>query len=294
MPNLMEILQKNNVNFRQHGDHHHASHGWISVDCPYCSPNSNRFRLGFEIATGRTNCWVCGSKNKAHALSKVCKIPYQEAIIFCRDSTYHYISEKFERYSGTLKVPIEIEPMLPAHRNYLINRGFQSLEIERLWGVKGIGIAEKLQWRLFIPIHNKFGTWVSWTTRSINEHAKRRYISASSDQEAVPHKSILYGAHLARQTIIIVEGPLDAWAIGPGAVATCGLSFSKAQFNEMSKYQNRVICFDSEKDAQRRARELLERLASFGMTENVILETGSDPASANKKEIQELRKEFLE
>jgi len=290
----MEMLQKNNVNFRQHGDHHHSSLGWISVDCPYCSPNSGRFRLGFEITTGRTNCWVCGSKNKINALLNVCKISDNEAVDFWRSVTQLLPGEFTTTRIGTLKVPNEVKPMLSAHKRYLRKRGFEPDKIAQLWEIRGIGLGTRLLWRLFIPIHDKFGTWVSWTTRSINVNSKKRYISASSNEEVISHKSILYGAHLARQTIVIVEGPLDAWAIGPGAVATCGLSFSQAQFNEMSKYKNRVICFDSEKDAQKRARELLERLASFGMTENVILETGSDPANADKKEIKQLRKEFLE
>lgn len=293
MPNLIEILKKHNVPFRQHGEHHHASHGWASVDCPYCSPNSNRFRLGFEISTGRTNCWACGSKNRTKALSTICKITYGDA-----EKLWSGIARlPIERpiHTGELEIPNQVYSMLEAHKMYLKGRGLKPNVIENIWGVRGIGLGSHLSWRLFIPIHDKYEEMVSWTTRSINPNSKSRYISAKSEQEAIPHKDILYGAHLARQTIIIVEGPLDAWAIGPGAVATCGLSYSRSQLREMEQYTNKIICFDVSREAQDKAYMLCSQLSLFpGTTQNIVLESGSDPADADPAEIQEIRKTFLQ
>jgi len=293
MPNLPEFLKSKNVKFRQHGEHQHTTQNWISVDCPYCSPNSNRFRLGFEINTGRTNCWACGGKHKNDALKLICQITYHEAVEFWSKTTTVFIEKP--PHVGELKLPNQVYTMLEAHKNYLRNRGFNPAKIENMWGVRGIGLGSYLKWRLFIPIHDKSGEVVSWTTRSINKNNPKRYISAKSNEESVSHKTLLYGEHLVRDTIVICEGPLDAWSIGPGAIATCGLSYSKSQLNAMIKYQNKIICFDSEPDAQRRANVLLHHLESFaGETINIVLETGSDPAEADKSEILELRKEFLE
>lgn len=293
MPNLVEILSQHNVEFRQYGDHHHTTKNRVNIDCPYCSPDSGRFRLGFHLSSGKTNCWICGSKNQIDALAKVCKIHYQQAASILEEVSYqHYEKPK---HTGSLKLPKGIQNIGIPHKKYLEKRGFSPDEIEKLWDIQGIWLSSTLAWRLFIPIHNKQGEVVSWTTRALTENSKAKYISASSDQEAIPHKNLLYGAHLARQTIVIVEGPLDAWAIGPGAVATCGLSYSIAQLKLMSEYSNRIICFDSEKNAQKRADKLYNELLLFGGTTiNVRLETGSDPADADKEEIQELRKEFLQ
>ena len=88
--------------------------------------------------------------------------------------------------------------------------------------LQGIGLHPRLPWRLFIPIHSH-GRPISWTTRSIGTKDKKKYITASPAEEAAPHKQTLYGLDYCRHTVIVVEGPLDAWNIGPGAAATYGL-----------------------------------------------------------------------
>src|SRR5690606_24557431 len=203
------------------------------------------------------------------------------------------IYEETVERRGILKIPDRVSDLLPQHEQYLNRRGFDPDVIRRLWGVKGIGLAQKLQWRLFIPIHDIRGRVVSWTTRSIGNHSLR-YISASDDEEEIPHKTILYGAQHAQHVIFINEGPLDAWAIGPGAIATCGTGYSTEQMARMTKYPVRVVCFDSQPDAQRRADQLCRELSMYpGHTENVLLESGEDPASAHPDEIKELREKFL-
>jgi len=165
-------------------------------------------------------------------------------------------------------------------------------EIERLWGVQGIGLASELSWRLWIPIYHQ-GEVVSWTTRAIG-NTDARYITASPEQESKSIKSVLYGGDMVRYASIICEGPIDAWAIGPGAVAVCGLSYTKAQLLETSKFPVRVICFDSESIAQKRANRLAKQLQVFpGETHVVVLESGDDPAEADRSEILELRERFL-
>jgi len=120
-------------------------------------------------------------------------------------------------------------------------------------------------------------------------------LSAGYEQEAVHHKTILYGADYARHAVIVHEGPTDVWATGPGAVATCGTGFTDAQVLALSRYAVRVACFDSSDAAQRRARELCDMLAPYpGETVRVVLETGDDPAEAHPEELAELRRTFLE
>jgi hypothetical protein len=55
------------------------------------------------------------------------------------------------------------------------------------------------------------------------------------------------------------------------------------------------VCFDGEPEAQARARTLARTLSLYpGVTWNVKLESGEDPATADQEEIKELRKKFLE
>ena len=59
--------------------------------------------------------------------------------------------------------------------------------------------------------------------------------------------------------------------------------------------RDRVVCYDNSPDAQRRANELCEVLSVFpGETINVQLDTGDDPASADRAEIELLRRTYLE
>jgi DNA primase len=121
-----------------------------------------------------------------------------------------------------------------------------------------------------------------------------RYVSARPDQELTPHKSLLYGEDYTRHAVVICEGPTDAWRIGPGAVATMGLSVTLSQVYRMSRFPVRVICFDNESEARRRADRLAKQLQPLpGETYVAWIETGKDVAEADPAEVVELRRRFL-
>lgn len=189
-----------------------------------------------------------------------------------------------------MKEPRGIGPLLRAHRSYLEGRHFDPAKLELLWGIAGIGLARgSLKWRIYIPITHK-GRRVSWTARAIGDRASLRYLSASPQEEAVPHKTVLYGLDWCVHTVIVVEGPADAWRVGPGAAAVFGTSYTPAQVRLLSKIPNRIICFDNSAVAQDRADQLARDLSAFpGSTVRVNLDA-DDPGSASKREIRVLRK----
>lgn len=271
-------------------EHRHGRPGWVSVDCPRCGTGTGKFHLGISLSTGAATCWRCGRQNTARVLAMItgtAPAAMRERI----DGAA--LAPAVVRKVGRLLPPAAIGPLTPAHRAYLTHRGFVADDVARLWGIRGIGNASKLGWRLYIPIHHH-GEVVSWTTRSIKPKAEQRWVSASAEEEVVHHKDILYGADYARHAIIIHEGPTDVWATGPGAVATCGTGFTESQLRAMARYPVRAVCFDNGVAAQRRARELADMLSPFpGVTHNVQLETGDDPAEASVEELDELRAAFL-
>jgi len=294
MNNVTQILERYHVPFVT--QHHHVRSGWIGVDCPFCSPGWQKYRLGFEERTNRVNCWQCGLQKGPNVLAMLCRISHAEAVKLwnslprtrAEDTAVVYDPDK------VLVKPAGIGPLQAAHEKYLSKRGFDPDVLHQLWMVGGIGISSKLQWRIYIPIMDEKGKTVSWTTRTIDDTAERRYHSASEKEEIYPHKHLIYGEHLLRYSVVIVEGPFDAWAIGPGSGCTFGTSYTKEQVMRLAKYPNRVICFDASADAQQRADALAKQLAPFdGLTINIQLETGDDPASADKHELQELREQFL-
>jgi hypothetical protein len=294
MPNIRDILVEYNIPFAGE-EHKHGRLGWVQVDCPWCGPGTGKYHLGISLSTGAASCWRCGRKNTALVLARLTG-EQQRAMRERVDATNMVAAPV--RKTGQLVLPPGRRPLLPGHRTYLAKRGLDPDEIAETWGVEAIGQASgawrAYRWRLFIPVHHH-GEIVSWTTRAIKKSAKQRYLSASMEQEAVAHKTLLYGADMCHHAIIIHEGPIDVWATGPGAVATCGTAYTEAQLLAMSRYPVRVVCFDADTEAQARARELADALSVFpGTTHNVELETGKDTAEADPAEVAELRATFLE
>ncbi len=289
---IKSILNEYRVPFRSAGQHEHARHGWVQIDCPFCSPRSSRFRLGINLVGGYANCWSCGHRRLLDVLHEALRLPYSE----CNGLLGRVGWARPERAPvarGRFREPKGVGPLWAPHRRYLEKRGFDPDLIQELWDVQGIGIASRLAWRLWIPIHLE-GHPVSWTSRSIGDADHSKYITAKPDEEDVTAKTLLYGEDYVRQVMVICEGPLDVWAIGPGAVATFGLSYTRDQFFRMVDHPVRVVCFDSEPSAQLVARRLVDELKLWpGETYNVELQTGKDPAECDGKELEDLRGRFL-
>lgn len=287
--NVLELLQDLNVPYKTEG-HEHCRPGWAQLDCPFCTPGAQHWRLGVNLNHGYANCWACGSHSLPSTLAELGVLPYGKAKDFVRQLDRGYLPK--ELAPGRLELPKGLGPLLPPHRKYLKSRGFSPRELERLWGVQGIGLQARLAWRVFIPIQHR-GKTVSWTTRGLTDQ-EPRYVSAGLQQEAMPRKHLLFGQDFARHAIVVTEGPFDAIRIGPGAVATLGVAYSRAQVRKMANFPVRVICFDSDPTAQQRARELCRTLEPYpGQTVNVCLDS-KDPGSASAKEIRVLRKHFLD
>jgi len=286
-----DILSEYNIPIAPAG-HHHAREGWIQIDCPYCGRDSHKWHMGYSIAGNYVNCWRCGSHRLIDTLMEITGLSYNQAKKLLRSLDHEHIEEK-QKPLGRLVMPTGIQKLHQAHKCYLRDRGFDWKEIEYIWKIWGITVSSRLPWRIWIPIHYH-GEIVSWTTRSISKNPKiTRYISAGENEEAMPHKELLYGEDFARYAVIVVEGVFDAWRIGQGAVATFGSGYSNGQLERIAKYPTRAICFDNEHEAQRRARKLVNDLSVFsGDTYNVSLDA-KDASDENEKNIERLRKEIL-
>jgi hypothetical protein len=295
---LTKILDGLDISYCRPGEHHHVREGWVGIDCPWCPTpmaGRGRYRLGIEISTGRVNCWVCGHHSLISVLMEVGRVPYKAAKDAISNIEFtRFLPDYSEKASGSLKKPKGIGPLARAHREYLRGRGFDPLKIQKLWKVEGIRISSNLQWRLFIPIFLD-GEEISWTTRSLNDNSNgRKYISASPSEEKTHFKDSLYGIDLARNSIIVVEGPTDVWRIGPGAVALYGLNWTASQVNMIAGFHQRAICFDNEDSAQDKAIHLAADLYGCPGKTTIIKLDSEDPGSASEKEIHKLRQAVLD
>lgn len=282
--------------FLEHGvqiapsNHHHTRQGWLNIDCPFCSPNSNRFRMGFNIKYKYFNCWTCGNHSTYSTIKTLTGIDKQRIKEIIGDFVYK--EKEKEEILGKYIEPMGILPeMKQSHLSYLKNRFHKrTFEIIKKYQLKGIGnLGRDFAWRIFIPYIYR-GEKVSWTTRSISDNAVPRYKTAKANQEKISSRKLLFGEDFCRHSIIVVEGPFDAMRIGPGAVAVGGLSYSKSQVLKISKYPYRYICFDNEPAANIRADRLVNDLSIFPGETSLIKIDAKDPGSASIEEIKKLRK----
>lgn len=290
---LAELLKSRGVTVKLTGEHHHARKGWAQLDCPFCGQGTGKFHMGLSLSGNYFHCYQCGKLDRVEVISLLLGIDKGEAFGILKDSDSTSPTDAPTRLNkGRLRLPPALGPLGPRHCLYLRGRGFDKPKaLARLWGLKGIGlvIPMRLSWRIFIPIRVN-GKTVSWTTRSILKNAASRYYTASPDEEIVSSKSVLYGEDLVNNAICVVEGPVDAWKIGPGAVATCGLGFTQAQLVRMAKYPVRGICFDNEPNAQLRAERLADSLSAFPGKTFVLQLDAKDAGDAGPHEIKQIRR----
>ena len=284
-----ELLTRYNVPYVASGNEH-CRPGWLQLDCPFCSRNWKHYRMGYNLARKYVHCWSCGSHSLISTVMEITGLSFKQAREIFQDLHLEQTDLPERVKSGKLTLPKHIQELQRAHIKYLRDRGYSVSSLKDLWDIKGIGLASKLSWRIFIPIYYK-GKIVSWTTRAITDSANPRYISASFDEEIYPHKELLYGEEWCKHSVIVCEGAFDVWRIGPGAVAVMGTSYTRAQVHKISKYPRRIICFDTDSSGKTRSEELASSLEPFpGETIIVTLETGKDPGEATDGEINKLRK----
>lgn len=287
---ILEILQSYGIDYLTTG-HHHCRSGWCQIDCPRCQATQH-WRYGINLNYHYGNCWQCGAIPLISVLKEITGESYPVLKRLLGNLETDYDQERQVSKRGKLVIPKGLVDLLPIHRMYLEKRGFDPDELVKLWGIKGIGLAQGLKWRIWIPVQLQ-GRTVTWTSRSVSNNVRLRYVSASAEEEILSIKEVLYGEDYCRHATIVCEGPTDVWRIGPGAVATCGTAYSLAQLARIAKYPVRVVCFDSEPAAQKRAQQLCRELQLFpGETYNVTL-ASKDPAESNLKEINYLRTQFL-
>lgn len=285
-----EILDTYHIDYKRYPEHHHCSPNFLQLDCPYCSKDWGHYRLGYNLTYNYFSCWSCGGVPLIPTLAELLNISISQA----KELLKGLDIQRQERlpHTGKLTIPNGVGPLQEPHRKYLQKRGLEPDYLSRVWGVQGIGIASRLTWRLFLPIH-QHGKVVSWTTRGLTDR-EPRYINAKNSEEYISAKQVLFGSDHVRHSTIVVEGPFDVYRIGPGACATMGLVVTKSQLLTISKCSRVCICFDSETQAQARARKLCRDLeVMIPKLYNVVM-TSKDPGSASEQEIKELRRRFLD
>lgn len=197
------------------------------------------------------------------------------------------------KYAKSLKLPGG--PLLQCHREYLMRRGLDPDMLVRNYGILGTGPFDTFEgigygYRIIIPIYDLSGRLVSFQGRDITgAPGVERYKVCPVNKALMHYKDIVYGGNLATgRRVVVVEGVVDAWKLGPGAVATFGTGCKKAQIMCLARWPEVVFFFDPEPAAQEKARMYAEELAMCGVRTEVACEDFGVGPDGKKRDVGDL------
>lgn len=306
--NALALLQDHGIAVDTSGT---GRKGWVNVCCPWPHNGGGRdvdFKGGFNPA-GYYHCWICGGHDIRLTLSKL--LGQSPRAIEKLQDLY---AGGFLPTAATRPTSVVAEVVPPgedlseAHRRYLVKRGFDPDWLIHEYGLKGTGDGawwkppecpkkEKsmnFSHRLIIPVRDRFGRVVSFQGRDITglEPKQRRYLGPKLEWVPEDYKRTLYGLDKARQDLVaVVEGVTDQWRMGRGTVGSFGTAVTDSQIRLLMGFKRVLWLFDSEPEAQAKAKKAAGLLASCGVESEIIdLELGDrDPGDLSEREAAQLR-----
>ncbi len=282
--------------------HKHCRPGWLNLACPFCWGHDG-YHLGYCEQGDFFSCWRCGFHPAWEVVASLLNLSRGAALDMVRRYRHDRPTHSNIHRSRLAKdrvplvvLPFGSGPLAPHHNKYLQKRGFSDPSATaELWRLYGTGIVGPYKLRIIAPIYFG-GVLVSFQGRDITERSPLKYKACEQTKEARDHKTCLYGIdEVPGDTIIVTEGIVDVWKIGPGAVATFGIKYTPSQLRLISRFQRRFILFDSgEPEAVNQARKLAGELAALGGTTEIVTLDYEDPGEMSEAEGVELRKSLLE
>ena len=279
--------------------------GWIGVCCPFCD-NDPAFHLGINLSNPRftrnyIHCWRCGKKgNITHLIKEKEKCSWSaiNAILEkYKDRTLIHLrtEDKFQRKTESDHIlPSDARKVfLPVHMNYLYSRRYDPDIVVPKYDLYACPQYGDHKYRIIVPVYmeHKIMTYVGIdTTKKLNE----RYKAASHEKSILFSKECIYGIDSCGDVGIVVEGILDQWRIGDGAIATFGVEYTKAQIRILIwKLKRAFVMYDA--GAEEQADKLAWDLAVF-MPKNKVevlqLKQG-DPDDLSDSDVRWIRKEVF-
>ena len=283
--------------------HKHQRRGWINIRCPLHQGSENGFHLGFNVEKSYFICYGCGYSRIETVISTLSDVkkPFLKGLIRSysddRPIPQPYLQPTIIRPLKA-RFPSGIGPLTQRHKDYLIGRNFDPLLLESLWGLMGTNAISYLddtdyKFRIIAPVTFNRET-VSFQGRDITGKATHKYKGCPDEAEVIPHKSLLYGYDEAKKgNCIVVEGVTGVWRLGPGAVGTFGVEFTKSQLKLLAmKFKKIFILYDPDEAGEKKSNDMYVELSAMGKEAIVLsLPEGTDSGDLPQKEADELIEE---
>lgn len=287
---VIEYLESRGIDYTTAGNN--VSSGWVGIKCvnPFCGDKSNH--LGINLATGNTSCFKCSEMNgsiiKLIKIVDDCSTSEAYEIKKQFDSDRIFLPEKKRRVQSVILPKHAKHPLPERHRQYLEGRNFDPDLLTEKYELYGCELGKDYQYRIIIPVflNRKI---VSFTGRAIIEAAVR-YKNNPKEKSILAVKETLYNFDTVEESIVLVEGPFDAWRIGDSCCASFGTKVTSDQISMMRKCKNVFIMFDRE--AKEEAEQLSYNLSGIVDHVEIITIDEKDPAEMKESDVKHLRKEL--
>jgi hypothetical protein len=277
-----------------------VSAGNVGIQCVYpaCDDTSNHLGIGLDNALH--NCWKCGGKGRmAKLIMMIDNCGYPEAMDVVRKFSTGYVPRPAgAEVVGEFMLPKFHTPdPTPAHAAYLAKRGYLPTDLTQ-YEIKYSGPVSFVEtsqgrihyrWRIIIPIFID-GVVVNFTSRDITGRANAKYKTAPDEIAIRPGREVVYNLDNAGSRIALVEGPMDVWRIGPGAVAMLGTSFTEEQLVLIASHRPERVYVVYDSGAADIAEELGRRIMRLVPRVDYLWLDGGDPDTMSGTDLAHLRR----
>jgi hypothetical protein len=288
--NSIQFLKDFHIRYSVSGPN--VSQGWIGTSCPFCRDHSDH--LGIHLQTSAMSCWRCGRHSNVEYVTIVLGIPRSEAkSIYSRYLTkvlHHNNANVTVQYASYVALP---DPVFTNIEELYLDKRMLTSYHKKTYDLRGGGIIGEWAFRIVIPIcYNEM--IVSATGRNIFD-VKPKYYSLDPSKSIMNLKHLFLGMDLIpKETVIVVEGPIDAIRGGPGFVASFGSNLSDEQLLLLREYDTIYFIRDSDRAGDNFVKEAYNLSSICTKSIEVIkLEGYKDVGEMPEDEIVDLRKELM-
>jgi len=287
------FLTEYNIEYWDQGKN--ISPGWIGFQCPLnCGDLSNHG--GFEIETGRYTCWRCGTHWNVKAIAALTNTTFSKAKKILKKYSSGDVNKKVNvdySYKSKITFPSGTKQLTERAKTYLKNRNFDPDYLAREWGLMSTGNIGEYKFRILAPIYlnNKL---ISYQCRDITGKSGVSYLPCTIEESVYNFEYSLYGIDKTKnRKCIVVEGITDVWRLGPGSVGTFGIKFTMKQISLLiKKFDEIVILFDPEDQAQEQADKLYHALRGYNKTVEILTLDSGDPGDLPDNEAKSIMREI--
>jgi len=284
---ILTYLQSRNIPYQTGGDN--VSSGWIGTSCIFCIDHSNH--LGINLQSKAFNCLKCGETGSASKLVQTIDgVDWYKAKTIMEEFSGALYTPREKKFQSKTALPIGASKKFPqSHLDFLSKRRYNEGVIETydLYATGPVGVYNH---RIIIPVFvNR--RMVAFVGRDITGQSDTPYRNSSEQYGTKDVKQVLYNIdNVIGNTVVIVEGVLDAWRVGDGAVCTFGTKYTREQLRLLKGMHRVFVLYDA--DAIAIAHKLAYDLSSFVREIKVLEMSEGDPDTMTDDDVRALRKEI--